>query len=332
MTRVDNWIKQIPMHLFNEHHPEFKGFSDYYQEEIFPLLAAQDAQRRDTLKKAKLYGAGLAAIAIGLAVLAYRHTGEPQLSIFSLFGGGASIAAMFSWLMKGVRGATKEKIVGNICRFIGWTFVAHVTDKPDLGYWGSLGLVPKGFSSKSDSAGRRARFEDQMSGEAHGAQFKSVEVHLQRKNDDNWQTVLRGQMMSLTFPRKFLGKTVVLRDKGFLQGKKKGEMKRVGLVDPVFEKIFEAYSTDQVEARYLLDPVFMQKLVDLERSVDGKKIRFGFIDGQLLIVVETPNRFEAGSMLKSLTTPERTQKILDEIGAIYDIVDGVMKTPERVRV
>jgi len=40
-------------------------------------------------------------------------------------------------------------------------------------------------------------------------------------------------------------------------------MKRVGLVDPVFEKIFEAYGTDQVEARYLLTPTFMQRLVRL---------------------------------------------------------------------
>ena len=29
-------------------------------------------------------------------------------------------------------------------------------------------------------------------------------------------------------------------------------------------------------------------------------------------------------MLKTLTTPERTQKILDEVGAIYDIVDAVL--------
>ena len=69
----------------------------------------------------------------------------------------------------------------------------------------------------------------------------------------------------------------------------------------------------------------MQKLIDLERSVDGKNIRFGFIEGHLLIVVETPNRFEAGSMFKPLTAPDRTQKILDEIGAVHDVIDGVIK-------
>jgi len=34
-------------------------------------------------------------------------------------------------------------------------------------------------------------------------------------------------------------------------------------------------------------------------------------------------------MLQPLTTPERTQKILDEVGAVYDVVDGVMKPQGR---
>ena len=326
------WFRDGSMHAFNEHHPELKGFSKYFHDEIFPLLAAQDGLRREALGKAKLYGAGIAALAICIAVFAYLMTKEPKIPLFAIFGGGAGIAALYTWLMKSIRGETKGQIVGGICNYVGWTFLAEAVESPNLELLAAYGLLPKGYHKSmkggvSWNSGKRASFEDQMSGEAHGAQFTSVETHLQRKNDDNWQTVFRGQVMRLTFPRKFLGTTVVLRDKGMFQRKKRGDMKRVGLVDPVFEKIFEAYSTDQVESRYLLDPVFMQKLVDLERSVDGKNIRFGFIDGQLLIVVETPNRFEAGSMLKPLTAPERTQKILDEVGAVYDIVDGVMKPP-----
>lgn len=323
------------MHHFNEHHPELKGFSQYFHDEIFPLLAAKDGQRLEALKKAKLYSVGVVILALALAVFAYVATKELNLTLFILFGGGMAVFALYAWMMKSVRGETKDKIVGGICTYVGWTFQAEVTDEPDLDLMASYGLLPKGYHKKMAAgidwnSGKRSSFEDQMSGEAHGAHFKSVETHLERKSDDNWRTVFRGQVMTLTFPRKFLGKTVVLRDKGMFQRKKKGDMKRVGLVDPVFEKIFEAYSTDQVESRYLLDPIFMQKLVDLERSVDGKNIRFGFIDGQLLIVVETPNRFEAGSMLKPLTSPDRTQKILDEIGAVYDVIDGVMKPQGRV--
>ena len=73
----------------------------------------------------------------------------------------------------------------------------------------------------------------------------------------------------------------------------------------------------------------MQRLVDLETKVDGKNIRFGFIGGLLLIVVETENKFEAGSMYKPLISPERTQKILNEFSAVLDVIDGVLKPEER---
>jgi len=173
------------MHSFNEHHPEFKGFSDYYHREVFPLLAVRDGERREALRNTVIFGLIVSVITIFTAVYLFNISENSQPSFIALFVGG-------------------------------------------------------GFP-----------FEDQMSGQAHGAEFNSVEVHLERKGDKSWHTVMLGQLMTLTFPRKFLGRTVVLRDKGFLQGKKKGDMKRVGLADPVFEKIFEAYSTDQVESRYI---------------------------------------------------------------------------------
>ena len=76
------------MHQFNEHHPELKGFSEYFHAEIFPLLAAQDGQRREALGKAKLYGAGLIALTISLAVLSFIITKEANLALFVLGGGG----------------------------------------------------------------------------------------------------------------------------------------------------------------------------------------------------------------------------------------------------
>ena len=305
------------MHQFDEHHAELKGFSKYFHDEIFPVLAARDGKRREAVKTTKKYCAAIAAAMLFAAIMF-------QTTMLALMAGGAAMAGVYQWQTKTIKAATKDNIVGGICQYLGWTFTAEVVAKPNLDKWSSLGLIPSGYSAERNTASKRVSFEDEMSGEAHGATFRSLEIHMERKGDKSYHTVLRGQMIAISFPRKFLGRTVVLRDKGRFQRKTKGDMKRVGLVDPVFEKIFEAYGTDQVEARYLLTPDFMQTLVDLEESVDGKNIRFGFIDGQLLIVVETPNRYEAGSMFEPLTKPERTQKILDEVGAIYDVIDAVL--------
>ena len=169
------------MHQFNEHHSELKGFSKYFHTEIFPLLAAQDGQRLEALRKAKLYGAGIAMVAIALAVLGYSMSKNLRLSVFALFGGVAGVLALYTWLMKSIKGETKDKIVGGICKYIGWDFQAEATDVPDLNLLAEYGLMPKGYQTTKEgginwSGGKRSSFEDQMSGEAHGAQFTSVET------------------------------------------------------------------------------------------------------------------------------------------------------------
>lgn len=313
------------MHQFDEHHIEFKGFSGFYDSEIFPGLERDEAERLSAIAKAKkIVPVVLAGFAVGLVTAIKFGAPPPVYFIIVAF----AVAAGFiipQFLLNKVRAATKDNIVGGICRFLGWSFSETVEVPPHFDVFKELGLLPKSYS--------RSGFEDRVSGEAHGARFEFYEAHLEQKRksgkDTSYVTVFRGQLLSLDFDQKFLGRTVVLRDKGWLQGKKKGDMKRVGLVDPVFEKIFEAYGTDQVEARYLLTPTFMQRLVDLESSVDGNNIRFGFNGGQLLIAVETANRYEAGSMFKPLIETARTQKILDEIGAIYDVIDGVMMRKKR---
>jgi len=314
------------MHQFDEHHKEFKGFSAFYEAEILPALDAQETARLAVVEKIKkavplICGGTLMALAIAIYFRA------PFLAHAIISGGGVIVGtATAQLMMREVRAETKENIVGGLCRFLGWTFTEEIKEPANFEFFGYMGLVTTSYS--------RSSFEDMITGEAHGAGFQSYEAHLEKREGSGknrkWVTKFRGQLLALQFDQEFLGKTVVLRDAGLFNRKKKGDMKRVGLVDPVFEKIFEAYGTDQVEARYLLTPTFMQRLVDLEHSVDGKNIRFGFIGGQLLIVIETRNRYEPGSMFKPLIETTRTQKILDEIGAIYDVIDGVMQRRRKV--
>jgi len=307
------------LHEFNEHHREFKGFSAFYDAEILPGLKRDEIRRLAVIAKMRQL---IPLIVLGtVAALAIAILFGASFIVYAILTAFGVIAGfgVAQYLMKDVRAGTKDNIMGGICRFLGWTFKEEIVEPANFEFFKYLGLVTGNYT--------RSNFEDLVAGDAHGAAFQFYEAHLEKREGSGknrkWVTKFRGQVLALEFDQKFLGKTVVLRDKGFLQGKTKGDMKRVGLVDPVFEDIFEAYGTDQVEARYLLTPTFMQKLVDLEHSVDGKRIRFGFIGGQLLIAVETGNRYEAGSMFKPLIETGRTQKVLDEIGAIYDVVDMV---------
>ena len=314
------------IYQFSETRPEFKGFSDYYNRDLLPALQEKEFDRLDAFKKLRTYAPLTIAGIIVFAGLIFWRVGSPMVLLVGAVFSGVSYFGLRSHFLKDVKSRTKNHLVTGICQFVGWEFLETVASPPDLKPLIENGLLPKRFD--------RVKFEDKMWGNAHGAEFESLECHMEREDSDSdgntkWTTVFRGALMVLDFNRKFMGKTVVLRDKGMFNSKKKSDMKRVGLVDPKFEKIFEAYGTDQVEARYLLTPTFMQRLVDLEESVDGKNIRFAFLNELLVIAVETPNRFEAGSMKVPITDPKRTQDILDEVSAVYNVVDGLVKPQGR---
>lgn len=314
------------MHQFKTTHAEFDGFSDFYNRDVMPGLAERESVRAKAVRKGLIAGVTVAILMGVVAVLVMAWTEETAAVFFIGIAGLVFGYLAYRFITEDIRKETKGRIVNAIVGFVGWDFsseVSHYNASP----FQDLFLI----ESKVD----RESFEDSLSGKAHGAEFRSVEAHLEKqtrnhKGEKTWRTVFQGQLMTLDFPTKTFGRTVVLRDKGWFNPKKQSDMKRIGLVDPVFEKLFEAYGTDQVEGRVILDPAFMQKIVDLERAVSGKNIRYGFDQDRLYIAVETPDQFEAGSMFKPLTSPDRTQKILDEVGAVFDIVDTLLKRENRV--
>jgi len=100
-------------------------------------------------------------------------------------------------------------------------------------------------------------------------------------------------------------------------------MQRAALEDPTFEKIFEVYTTDQVESRYLLTPDLMQKLVDLEEVFHGGKLKAAFDGGEMFITVQGGNLFEPGSMFKPLDSVDRVQELLKDFAAVFQLIDAV---------
>jgi hypothetical protein len=188
-----------------------------------------------------------------------------------------------------------------------------------------MNLVP-GFS--------RSRFEDLFRGAYKSSAFELYEGHLEQRHTDSkgrtrYSTVFRGQLMRMHFPRDFLGVTIVRRDAGvfnvFGGGKADGrKLERVRLVDSRLERAFEIWGTDQVEARYLLHPVMMERLLELETKLHGKRLRCAFEGGDVLVAVEGGNLFEPGDLFKPLVDPTRARRIVNEISGVFGVMDQVL--------
>ena len=83
-------------------------------------------------------------------------------------------------------------------------------------------------------------------------------------------------------------------------------------------KTFTVWSNDQVEARYLVHPEYMERLVAIEQAFSGDNIRALFREGELLIVMESGNMFESGS-LDAEDDRHLLERTIAQFGALADL-------------
>ena len=147
-----------------------------------------------------------------------------------------------------------------------------------------------------------------------------------------WHTIFRGIFMIANSNKAFNGQTYVLPDTaerlfGFI-GKwfqeklgSRGRGELVYMESPDFEKKFVVYSTDPVEARYLLTPNMQHYFVQLSDHIGGEDIHASFIDGRLYLALS--GHFELFSfwMRKSLLDPETMRHYCQNLCDILSIIE-----------
>lgn len=152
------------------------------------------------------------------------------------------------------------------------------------------------------------------------------------KNGYRDALVFGGIIIVLEMNKKFLGQTIVRKDWGIFNflmmapscriGQQSVKMSRVQLEDSVFEKQFEVFSTDQIEARYLLTTAFMERILEVKRRFHGKKIRLSFFGSKLMIAMETSqDMFETTSLFTTTARYGRMREVVSQFYAIFSTID-----------
>jgi hypothetical protein len=120
------------------------------------------------------------------------------------------------------------------------------------------------------------------------------------RRQTRWVTVFKGIFFIADFNKHFLGRTYVVPDarENFLGIGKifekwsfgRGEI--VELENPEFEKLFTVYGTDQVEARYILTPSLMERLVNFRNKAETR-VYIAFVHSKLFVALPVSrNLFE----------------------------------------
>lgn len=301
------------------------AFERLYKARIEPCFVANESDRIAAVGKFKqraLLGGG---IALALALGGYTIWGEWDIvAVIFLMAGLAAGVIAYQPLAK-VGQTLKRQYCSAIADAMGARFAMEAFEPPAFDRLRSMNLVPS-FA--------RSKFEDLFRGTYKSSAFELYEGHLEQRSTDSkgrtrYTTVFRGQLIRMHFPREFLGVTIVRRDAGvfnvFGGGKAQGQkLERVRLVDSRLEKAFEVWGTDQVEARYILHPVMMERLLEMETKLHGKRLRCAFEGGDCLVAVEGGNLFEPGDLFKPLVDPARARRIVTEISGVFGVMDQVL--------
>lgn len=146
---------------------------------------------------------------------------------------------------------------------------------------------------------------------------------LESQQETRKKKVFRGVCILLTMNKNFKGRTVVLKDRGiFNMFKHISGLERVKLEDMYFEDLFEVYSSDQIEARYLLTTAFMERMLKLSELYGGKSIQFSFNDNQLLLAIPTDqDMFEACSFFRSNVNKKKIFRVFEQFYTVFSVVD-----------
>ena len=96
----------------------------------------------------------------------------------------------------------------------------------------------------------------------------------------------------------------------------------VKLEDIGFDKRFAVYSKDQIEARYLVTPAFMERLYKLQTAFGTKNIKCSFFGNKIMIAISTDKDiFEIGDLFTPLTNSGHIHQFVDELTSVYDMID-----------
>jgi hypothetical protein len=317
--------------------PDFQFFAERFRTIIQPKLLSRETDRVDAVKRQRNFT--IAGVVIALAVGGVSLSVAPNDGgfIFAALGvfAGIGLYAWGSMAINKLADETKLMLIEPVSSEFGMAFQHKPAQPAEIHRLLSLGLVPRWD---------RARYEDMLSGARGEAPFQFFEAHLEEKRTTTdgkgrtrttWVTVFKGQCLTVRFHKEFQGITKVYRDMGAFNWLAKFGVKepRVRLEDPVFEKAFEVYGSDQIEARFILTPDFMERLLGLERTFQGKQLRCAFAGGEMLLCVSGKNLLEPGSMHRKMDDLNRVREILLDFAAIFLLIDAMSQrlTPDALR-
>lgn len=275
----------------------------FFENTLKPHLCSLEKIRRRKLHE----GIGFALLIVGLSALlafqVFAGSGSGILIFQLLILGVAVVFAYFMliyWVERGLSDF-KPQIIEPLVRHI----------NPNFRYFPYEGIKQDRFMASGlfDQRVHSYHSEDLIKGTLGETTFSFSEVHAEKKvrsgSNTSMEDIFRGFYFIADFNKNFSSQTWVFPDRAeHLLGSFVGNLVQsfraqlsadgdlIKLEDPDFEKLFSVYSTHPIEARYILTPALMRRMLAMAKMC-GVRPYFSFLCSSVHIAIPThENRFE----------------------------------------
>lgn len=347
---------------FDEKYDHEKGFARHFRKRIAPVLDEIERSRKRTLFL--LYaciGVETFSLASLLLFLPFYEQGlndtEQKVRFFLYFAAVALVVLSVGFCISRYKSKTKAVMTPLVLEFFGegdYTpdgMIPQSETKP-------FGILPSCDRYKGEDF-----FHFRDVGGARELSFCELRLTEERGSGKNRHTVttFNGVALLITLPRA-VKSPITLKPERFLAlefswGSPTGvPMEKVTLEDPVFERLFDVRSGDQIEARRVLQPALMVRLVQFgmlmehwgkspdklpagirpdelpsPAQVETARFKFSaaFRENKLLLLVPCKrDMFETGSVFRSAYDTNEIRCFLYQMHLTRLIVDELGKFPQ----
>lgn len=165
--------------------------------------------------------------------------------------------------------------------------------------------------------------DDRFTGIYKGIKIDIAEIEMLKETGSgkrrHVETIFSGVFLKVPSLKKFSGKTIIASNtKLGIKGKQ-----QVHLEDPEFEKRYNTFSTDQIEARYLITPAFMTRLIELSKKGACKNIILSFEYDNINIAVSSSKDWFEVPFTKPATEISNYRGIILDLLVLFSIIDSL---------
>ncbi len=266
--------------------------TDFYYKNLYPVLKKLDTDRKQLKDRIIVIGV-IYTLFTFLVCYIFFDILKNSMDIFvfigfSYFGFGAII---YKFLIKDYTEEFKHKIIKPL--------INAIDNK--LSYSSTL-HVPQRLFERSElfnASPDRINGNDYVKGYIDDVNIEFSDLHAEKKHrnskgKDNWSTIFKGLFIVAEFNKNFSAKTIILPDTAqnsfgnlignWLQSHNFNRDELVKMDSHNFEKEFVVYSTDQIEARYILSHTLMKRLL-LFKQKSKNPLYVSFVGNHIHIAI-----------------------------------------------